>query len=94
MSYLTFIDPTAPYAFGDPNFSRIGANPFLFWGSIGSLVVVGHSPYLHGRPPPLGHTVLSAALTTNAINEKDCTREASSLYSVSRLFFFFLVKVL
>jgi len=43
ISYPTFIDPTAPEAFGDNNFYTIGASPYLFWVSI------GHSPYTDGR---------------------------------------------
>ena len=41
--YPTFMDPTAHTAFGDRNFGTIGANPALFWVSI------GHSPYSDGR---------------------------------------------
>lgn len=43
MSYPTFIDPSAPYAFNDPNYGTIGSDPYLFWVSI------GHSPYTDGR---------------------------------------------
>jgi len=43
MNYPTFMDPTAPQAFGDKNFYTIGQNPYLFWASI------GHSPYSDGR---------------------------------------------
>ena len=35
MNYPTFIDPTAPTAFGDPNYGTIGQYPYLFWVSIG-----------------------------------------------------------
>lgn len=35
MNYPTFVDPTAPTAFGDRNFGVIGQNPYLFWVSKG-----------------------------------------------------------
>jgi|TARA_B110000208_G_scaffold81655_1_gene104118 hypothetical protein len=35
MNYPTFIDHTAPSAFGDDNFYTIGQNPHLYWVSIG-----------------------------------------------------------
>jgi len=43
MHYPTFMDPTAPKAFNDDNFFTIGAEPYLYWVSI------GHSPYTDGR---------------------------------------------
>jgi hypothetical protein len=43
MNYPTFMDPTAPTAFGDRNFHTIGQNPSLFW------VSMGHSPESDGR---------------------------------------------
>lgn len=43
MNYPTFMDPTAPKAFGDNNFGTIGQHPYLFWASI------GHSPHSDGR---------------------------------------------
>lgn len=43
MNYPTFIDPTAPTAFSDPNFYTIGQEPYLYWASI------GHSPHTDGR---------------------------------------------
>ena len=39
INYPTFVDPTM----GDSNFATVGANPYLFWVSI------GHSPYTDGR---------------------------------------------
>ena len=43
MNYPTFMDTTAPTAFGDDNYYTIGQHPHLFWVSI------GHSPYTDGR---------------------------------------------
>lgn len=43
MQYPSFVDPSAPSAFGDRNFATIGPNPYLYWVSI------GHSPYTDGR---------------------------------------------
>ena len=42
-NYPTFMDPTAPAAFGDRNFGTIGDAPYLLW------VSMGHSPTLDGR---------------------------------------------
>lgn len=42
-NYPTFIDPSAPTAFADPNYYTIGKAPYLFWVSIGD------SPYHYGR---------------------------------------------
>jgi hypothetical protein len=35
MNYPTFMDPTAPTAYGDRNYYTIGQTPYLFWVSIG-----------------------------------------------------------
>lgn len=43
INYPTFMDPTAPEAFNDPNFETIGQHPYLFW------VSMGHSPETDGR---------------------------------------------
>ena len=44
MNYPTFMDPSAPEAYGDNNFYTIGRRPYLYWASI------GHSPHTDGRP--------------------------------------------
>lgn len=42
-NYPTFMDPSAPKAYGDRNFHTIGQHPYLFW------VTMGHSPTQDGR---------------------------------------------